>query len=140
MGVLRQADTIAAGQFRGIKRIVGGSDQFIAAGSVGSECGHSGTDRHGARHSRKLPGLHQAPQLFGDGLRLLRTRKSGSDWPKFLGPTADSISPEKGLVTPWPKAGPRLVWEKKLDSGYGPPTGTQQDRQEQLNSASSNGF
>jgi hypothetical protein len=26
------------------------------------------------------------------------------------------------------------------DSGYGPPTGTQQDRQEQLNSASSNGF
>ena len=26
------------------------------------------------------------------------------------------------------------------DSGYGPPTGTYQDRQEQLNAGSSNGF
>src|SRR3954447_25244690 len=48
----------------------------------------------------------------------LRTRKSGSDWPCFLGPTGDSVSTEKGIVTPWPKEGPKLLWEKKLGSGY----------------------
>src|SRR4051812_21209425 len=51
----------------------------------------------------------------------LRTRKGGSDWPTFLGPTGDSISTEKGLMTPWPKEGPRVVWETKLGSGYGAP-------------------
>src|SRR3954453_15504895 len=51
----------------------------------------------------------------------LRTRKTGSDWPTFLGPTGDSISTEKGLVTPWPKDGPRGVWELRWGSGYGAP-------------------
>lgn len=48
----------------------------------------------------------------------LRTRKIGSDWPSFLGPTGDSVSAEKGIITPWPKEGPRVVWEKKLGTGY----------------------
>src|SRR5258708_32441689 len=38
----------------------------------------------------------------------LGTRKAGSDWPQFLGPTGDSVSTEKGIVTPWPKDGPPL--------------------------------
>lgn len=49
------------------------------------------------------------------------TRKTGSDWTQFLGPTGDSVSPEKGLVTPWPKTGPRIVWHMKLAEGYGAP-------------------
>jgi outer membrane protein assembly factor BamB len=52
----------------------------------------------------------------------LRTRKTGSDWPCFLGPTGDSISTEKGIRTPWPDAGPRVVWHKRLGTGYGMPT------------------
>lgn len=51
----------------------------------------------------------------------LRTRTSGSDWPRFLGPTGDSISTEKGIVAPWPKEGPRRVWQKALGEGYGMP-------------------
>jgi len=51
----------------------------------------------------------------------LRTRKTGSDWPRFLGPTGDSISTEKGLLSPWPKSGLRLVWHCELGSGYAPP-------------------
>jgi outer membrane protein assembly factor BamB len=51
----------------------------------------------------------------------LRTRKSGSDWPSFLGPTGDSVSTEKGILSPWPKAGPRLVWQRRLGEGYGMP-------------------
>ena len=40
--------------------------------------------------------------------RDLRTRKTGVDWPCFLGPTGDSVSSEKGILVPWPKKGPRL--------------------------------
>jgi len=57
-----------------------------------------------------------APEL-GD----LRTRKSGDDWPSFLGPTHDSKSRETGLVTPWPKTGPKLVWQQQVATSYGPP-------------------
>jgi outer membrane protein assembly factor BamB len=51
----------------------------------------------------------------------LRTRKTGSDWPHFLGPTRDGVSTEKGPLTPWPARGPRVVWEKAVGSGYGAP-------------------
>lgn len=49
----------------------------------------------------------------------LWTRQQGVDWPSFLGPTADSKSPETGLITPWPETGPRIVWQKEVGSGYG---------------------
>jgi outer membrane protein assembly factor BamB len=52
----------------------------------------------------------------------LRTRKQGSDWPAFLGPTGDSVSPETGILNPWPKEGLRVVWHKKLGTGYGMPS------------------
>jgi outer membrane protein assembly factor BamB len=46
----------------------------------------------------------------------------GSDWPCFLGPTHDSISTEKGIISPWPKEGLRVVWYQKVGQGYGAPT------------------
>jgi outer membrane protein assembly factor BamB len=49
----------------------------------------------------------------------LRTRVTGSDWPRFLGSTGDSVSTERGIVTPWPEAGPRIVWHRELATGYG---------------------
>lgn len=52
----------------------------------------------------------------------LRTRKSGDDWPRFLGPTGDSKSAEKGIITKWPVEGPKLVWEKEVAEGYCMPT------------------
>jgi outer membrane protein assembly factor BamB len=52
----------------------------------------------------------------------LRTRAFGSDWPKFLGPTGDSKSTEKGILTKWPAAGPKIVWQRELGAGYAPPT------------------
>ncbi|HEX4000409.1 MAG TPA: PQQ-binding-like beta-propeller repeat protein [Pirellulales bacterium] len=48
----------------------------------------------------------------------LGTRKHGVDWPRFLGPTGDSKSPERGLLTHWSPEGPRLVWQMKLGTGY----------------------
>lgn len=52
----------------------------------------------------------------------LRTRKTGDDWPKFLGPTGDSVSTEKGIIINWPAKGLRIVWQTKLGLGYSPPT------------------
>src|SRR5262249_6008946 len=52
----------------------------------------------------------------------LRTRKAGVDWPKLLGPTGDSVSPEKGILTDWPRTGLRVVWKTDLGLGYAPPT------------------
>ena len=49
----------------------------------------------------------------------LWTRKTGDDWPQFLGPNRDSKSAETGILTKWPEAGPRLVWSRKLGTGYG---------------------
>lgn len=51
----------------------------------------------------------------------LGTRKHGSDWPRFLGPTADSVSTETGILTKWPKDGLRVVWSKRLGGGYAMP-------------------
>jgi outer membrane protein assembly factor BamB len=48
--------------------------------------------------------------------------KAGSDWPIFLGPTQDSRSPEKGIITKWDESGPKLVWHKQLGTSYGAPT------------------
>jgi outer membrane protein assembly factor BamB len=45
----------------------------------------------------------------------------GSDWPKFLGPLGTSVSTEKGILSPWPKAGPKIVWHKEVGLGYGMP-------------------
>ncbi len=55
----------------------------------------------------------------------LRTRKSGSDWSNFLGPTGDGKSPETSLLTSWAPMGPPVVWEKEIGTSYGAPTVSQ---------------
>ena len=49
------------------------------------------------------------------------TRRAGSDWPAFLGPTHDSKSTETGILASWPDAGPPIVWQTEIAGGYGPP-------------------
>ena len=55
----------------------------------------------------------------------LWTRKNGVDWPTFLGPSGDSKSPEKGILTTWPVGGLKVVWQKPVGTGYGAPTVSQ---------------
>ena len=33
-----------------------------------------------------------------------------ADWPQWRGPARDGISRETGLLTSWPKEGPRQLW------------------------------
>jgi outer membrane protein assembly factor BamB len=49
-------------------------------------------------------------------------REPGSDWPKFLGPAGNGTSPEKGILSPWPKEGLRVVWHVPVGNGYPAPT------------------
>ena len=48
-----------------------------------------------------------------------RARLGGVDWPRFLGPTGNSKSPETGIITDWGQCGPPVVWHAKLGAGYG---------------------
>ena len=42
-----------------------------------------------------------------------------ADWPQYLGPDRNAISPEKGLLRSWPEAGPEVLWTISLGAGYG---------------------
>lgn len=52
----------------------------------------------------------------------LRTRKTGFDWPTFLGPNGNSKSEEKLAIKAWPDSGPPVVWHKEIGEGYGAPS------------------
>lgn len=49
----------------------------------------------------------------------LWTRKEGSDWPRMLCDNYDSHSPEKGILTKWPKDGLKVMWTVNTGRGYG---------------------
>lgn len=55
-------------------------------------------------------------------LPVAEPRAGGVDWPGFLGPAGDSTSPEKGILSPWPEQGLRLVWKREVGEGYGMPS------------------
>lgn len=47
----------------------------------------------------------------------------GSDWPRFLGPSASSISSEKGINKQWSSRAPKPLWKVALgDDGYAGPS------------------
>ncbi len=52
----------------------------------------------------------------------LGQRKTGVDWPSFLGPDRNSRSPETGLATDWSAGAPRVVWQCPLGASYGAPS------------------
>jgi outer membrane protein assembly factor BamB len=45
----------------------------------------------------------------------------GCDWTSFLGPQGTCISPETGILSPWPREGLRLFWKLPVGTGYGMP-------------------
>ena len=45
-----------------------------------------------------------------------------TDWPQWRGPQRNGISSETGLLTEWPKEGPKLLWKiDNLGQGYSTP-------------------
>ncbi len=43
------------------------------------------------------------------------------DWPQYLGPSRNSLSPEKGILKSWPETGPEVLWSVDIGIGYGGP-------------------
>ena len=43
---------------------------------------------------------------------------SAADWPQWLGPNRKGSSPEVRLLTDWPAAGPRVLWQAAGGEGY----------------------
>ncbi len=52
----------------------------------------------------------------------LLSNVKAADWPQFLGPTADGVSPETGLLDKWPTNGPPLIWSRQIGTGYSAPS------------------
>ena len=50
---------------------------------------------------------------------LLATCAGMADWPQYLGPDRNGVSPETGLLRSWPEAGPKVLWTIPLGAGYG---------------------
>jgi outer membrane protein assembly factor BamB len=44
------------------------------------------------------------------------------DWPQLLGPDANGISMETGLMDSWPPGGPPRVWSLEIGTGYSAPS------------------
>ena len=42
-----------------------------------------------------------------------------ADWPQFQGPQRNGTSSESGLLRSFPEEGPRIIWEKDLEEGFG---------------------
>jgi outer membrane protein assembly factor BamB len=43
------------------------------------------------------------------------------DWPQFMGPARDGISPQKNILRSWPAGGPEVLWSVDVGIGFGGP-------------------
>lgn len=46
---------------------------------------------------------------------------AASDWPQYLGPFRNSVSPETGILRSWPAEGPKVLWTISVGRGFGGP-------------------
>lgn len=49
-------------------------------------------------------------------------KSKGQDWPRFLGPHETGVSDETDVLKTWPKGGPKLLWAKRVGTGYSAPS------------------
>jgi len=54
-------------------------------------------------------------------LMVLACSSLAADWPQYLGPNRNSISPEKGILSSWPENGPQVLWTVAVGRGFGGP-------------------
>lgn len=69
--------------------------------------------------SEAQPPVSAGPETPAD---LNAPLREGVDWPCFLGPLGDNVSPERGLLPVWPEGGPPQVWQREVGTGYSAPS------------------
>jgi hypothetical protein len=52
---------------------------------------------------------------------IITTGSTLANWPQYLGPDRNAISPEKGILRSWPADGPKVLWTVALGRGFGGP-------------------
>jgi outer membrane protein assembly factor BamB len=52
---------------------------------------------------------------------LIAATAAAGDWPQILGPERNGVADNEHLVRSLPEAGPRLVWQRSVGSGYAGP-------------------
>lgn len=52
----------------------------------------------------------------------LTLHTQGADWPEFLGPSRNNLSPETGLRKTLPESGAPILWQKEIGTGYSAPS------------------
>ena len=55
------------------------------------------------------------------GWVILMSGARADDWPQYLGPTRNSVSPQKGILRNWSTNGPEVLWTVPVGKGYGGP-------------------
>jgi outer membrane protein assembly factor BamB len=68
---------------------------------------------HSGNQRRALGRLSLALAVLAAGV--------GADWPQFLGPTRNGVSPEEGAIPAWPKKGPKVLWRRDVGEGFSGP-------------------
>ncbi|HEY1188014.1 MAG TPA: PQQ-binding-like beta-propeller repeat protein, partial [Gemmata sp.] len=61
------------------------------------------------------------PLIVFAGAVLLAAPARADDWGQWLGPKRDAVWAEKGLLTTFPKDGPKVVWRQPIAAGYAGP-------------------
>src|SRR5207245_3717647 len=91
--------------------------------AVGCGSAPSGEGEAPAEPSASISGSAGASPSQGDSSRATDSgpEPQGSDWCQFLGPFGTSVSPETGIIAPWPAGGLRVIWQKPIGMGYGMP-------------------
>ena len=69
-----------------------------------------------SKNKIRLSFLLMATMLVVSGMEV-----KAQDWPQFLGPDRNSISPQKGLLRSWPEKWPEVLWSVNIGIGYGGP-------------------
>jgi outer membrane protein assembly factor BamB len=65
--------------------------------------------------------MKKHPMILSVMALMLSLSISAQDWPQYLGPDRNSISPQTGLLRTWPSTGPEVLWTADIGIGYGGP-------------------
>lgn len=67
------------------------------------------------------PSQHRKALVAALGWTILLACAHADDWPQYLGPTRNSISPQKGILRHWSTNGPEVLWTAAVGRGFGGP-------------------
>jgi outer membrane protein assembly factor BamB len=59
---------------------------------------------------------------LSDSLPAEEPKTQGQDWPRFLGPHDTGVSDETNVLKTWPEGGPKILWSKRIGTGYSAPS------------------